>query len=196
MERLNPLDDYIFIRTFGEKGDEEQLLALLNAILKRTNRDGLVAVDILENKTFTAEVIGEKSCVLDVRARTGKGDYVNIEVQLQDPLNMDRRSLFYWSKQYGKNLDAGEDYRTLQDVIAINIVDFDYIKHEDFHTSFHLWEDRNTGYKLTDAIEIHFLNLVQFRRLKNKDIKGTILHRWLLYLDDHTKPEIIEEADI
>jgi hypothetical protein len=37
----------------GEKGDEEQLLGFLNAVLRRTGKDRLVSVEILENKTFT-----------------------------------------------------------------------------------------------------------------------------------------------
>jgi predicted transposase/invertase (TIGR01784 family) len=193
MERLNPLDDYIFMKTFGERGDEERLLAFLNAILKRTGRDGLVAVEILEDKTLTADLVGKKLIILDVRARTDRGDYVSIEVQLKDQQNMDRRSLFYWSKQYVKNLDASENYRSLPDVIAINIVDFDYIPLDDFHTSFHLREDRNPDYTLTGAVEIHFLNMVRFRKLRNKDIRTNILHRWLLYLDDATPSELIEE---
>ena len=41
MKRLNPLNDYIFQKLLGEKGDEEQLLSFLNAVLKRTGRDTL-----------------------------------------------------------------------------------------------------------------------------------------------------------
>jgi predicted transposase/invertase (TIGR01784 family) len=194
MERLNPLDDFLFMKAFGEKGDEKQLLAFLNAILKRTNRDGLISLEILENKTLTADIIGDKTSILDVRARTGKGDYVNIEVQIKDLHNMDKRSLFYWGKQYVKNIDAGDDYVTLPNVIAINIVDFDFIPLDDFHTSFHLREDRNTDYILTDAIEIHFISMARFRRLETKDIKTNELVRWLTYLDATTPPEIIEEV--
>jgi predicted transposase/invertase (TIGR01784 family) len=196
MERLNPLNDYIFMKTFGEKGDEEQLLAFLNAVLKRTGRDGLVSVEIVEGKTLTADIVGDKTCILDVRAHTDKGDHVNIEIQLKDLHNMDRRSVFYWGKQYIKTINAGDSYTVLPNVIAINIVNFDYIPLDDFHTSFHLREDRNTDYILTDAIEIHFINMVQFRKLKSKDAKNNTLERWLLFLDETTPPELVEEADL
>jgi hypothetical protein len=39
IERLNPLNDYLFLKYMGEKGDEEQLLAFLNAVLHRTGKD-------------------------------------------------------------------------------------------------------------------------------------------------------------
>ena len=46
MDRLRPLNDFIFGKTFGEKGDEEQLLSLLNAILAKTKRQKLVTIEI------------------------------------------------------------------------------------------------------------------------------------------------------
>ena len=61
MQRLKPLNDFIFGRTFGEKGDEEQLLSLLNAILAKTKHKKLVNIEIVEHRTFTAEVVGDKT---------------------------------------------------------------------------------------------------------------------------------------
>ncbi|MDR0586872.1 MAG: Rpn family recombination-promoting nuclease/putative transposase [Treponema sp.] len=107
-ERLNPLNDYIFLKIMGEKGDEEQLLAFLNAVLERKGTYAIESVEIIENRTITAEVIGDKTSILDVRARTAAGERVNIEVQLRNLGNMDRRSLFY--SQWGlipKNPLAG-----------------------------------------------------------------------------------------
>ncbi|MDR2768256.1 MAG: Rpn family recombination-promoting nuclease/putative transposase, partial [Treponema sp.] len=127
----------------GEKGDEEQLLGFLNAVLKRTGKDKLVSVEILENKTFAAEVIGDKSSILDLRAILTDGTKIAIEVQLRNLGNMDKRSLFYWSRDYSKGLEAGQDYRELSNVITINIVNFEYIQSKKYHTSFHLWEDED-----------------------------------------------------
>ncbi|MDR2048487.1 MAG: Rpn family recombination-promoting nuclease/putative transposase, partial [Treponema sp.] len=127
-ERLNPLNDYLFLKIMGEKGDEEQLLGFLNAVLKRTGKDKLVSVEIIENKIFPAEVIGDKSSILDLRALLAEGTRITIEVQLRNLGNMDRRSLFYWSREYSKGLEAGQDYEELPNVIAINIVNFEYIR--------------------------------------------------------------------
>ncbi|MDR2767618.1 MAG: Rpn family recombination-promoting nuclease/putative transposase, partial [Treponema sp.] len=81
-ERLNPLNDYLFVKIMGEKGDEEQLLGFLNAVLKRTGKDRLVSVEILENKTVTPEVVGDKGSILDLRAVLTDGTIITIEVQL------------------------------------------------------------------------------------------------------------------
>ncbi|MDR1997222.1 MAG: Rpn family recombination-promoting nuclease/putative transposase, partial [Candidatus Margulisbacteria bacterium] len=97
-ERLNPLNDFLFMKYMGEKGDETQLLSFLNAVLKRTGQDKLQSVEILENKTLAAETIDAKTGILDILAVTNDGAKINIEVQLCNLGDMDRRSLFYWSR--------------------------------------------------------------------------------------------------
>ncbi|MDR1675985.1 MAG: Rpn family recombination-promoting nuclease/putative transposase [Tannerella sp.] len=192
-ERLNPLNDFLFLKYMGEKGDEEQLLSFLNAVLEKDGVKPLRSVEIIENKTFSAEIIGDKTSVLDVRAITDNGAKVNIEVQLRNVGNMDRRSLFYWSREYSRGIEAGQDYVELPRVIAINIVNFEFLEIEAFHTCFHLWEDCHR-YMLTDALEIHFIDMVKFKRCPVKDIHSNALHRWLSFMDKDTINETIEEV--
>lgn len=194
MQRLKPLNDFIFGKVFGEKGDEEQLLSLLNAILTKTKHKKLIRIEIIEHRTFTAEVVGDKTSILDIRAVAEDGTKINIEVQLRDYGNMDRRSLFYWSREFASSLDRGEDYSSLANVIAINIVNFEAVKLEDFHTVFHLWEDTNKDYLLTDALEIHFIDVKKFNALPEKDIKNNPLHRWLTFFDQNISEELLKEV--
>jgi hypothetical protein len=151
-------------------------------------------VKILENRTFTAEVIGEKSSILDVRAETDRGEKINIEVQLKNLHNIEKRTLMYWGREYTKGISASEDYKDLPKVITINIVNFDNIKLDEFHTCFHLWEDDHRDYLLTDVLEIHFINMVRWRRLENRDIVNKPLDRWVTYLDVTTPEETLQEV--
>jgi predicted transposase/invertase (TIGR01784 family) len=196
IERLNPLNDYLFLKYMGEKGDEEQLLAFLNAVLKRTGKDGLVSVEIVENKTLSAEIIGDKKSILDIRATMTDGTKVNIEVQLRNLGNMEKRSLFYLSREYAKGIKSGQDYQDLPDVISINIIGYesDFEAVDDFHTSFHLYEDFHKECMLTDSLEIHFIDMVKFRRFREKDIKNNPLHRWLTFFDKQTSNEILKQV--
>ncbi|GHT71540.1 transposase [Spirochaetia bacterium] len=163
-------------------------------MLKRTGQNRLVSVEILENKTFTAEVVGDKSSILDIRAVLEDWSRVNIEVQLRNLGNMDRRSLFYWSREYTRSLDAGKDYLELPNVIAINIVNFEFLPTGDFHTSFHLWEDTDRVVMLTEALEIHFVDMIKFKALREKDIRNNPLHRWMSWFDKDSSPELVEEV--
>jgi predicted transposase/invertase (TIGR01784 family) len=193
MVRLNPLNDFMFLKTMGEKGCETQLLSFLNAVLERTGKGCIAGVEIIENTTLSAEALGAKKNILDVRASLADNTKINIEVQLCNKYNMEKRSLYYWSREFYQGIDAGQDYHELPAVIAINILDFGYFRLEEFHTSFHLWEDRDRSYMLTDALEMHFLEIPKFRALRGKDIKNNALHRWLSYFDQRTSEQLIEE---
>jgi predicted transposase/invertase (TIGR01784 family) len=193
MERLNPLNDYLFLKIMGEEGDEEQCLAFLNAVLGSKSLKPVKLIKILENKTFVADVVGDKSSILDVRAETDIGEKINIEVQLKDLKNMEKRTLWYWGREYTKGISSGGDYKDLPKVITINIVNYDNIKLEDFHTCFHLWEDEHHEYLLTDVLEIHFINMAKFKRLKSKDIRNRPLERWLGFFDVSTPEEELKE---
>ena len=193
MHKLKPLNDFIFGKTFGEKGDEEQLLSLLNAILAKTKHKKLVKIEIVEHRTFTAEIVGDKTSILDIRAVAEDGTRINIEVQLRDYGNMDRRSLFYWSREFAGGLAKGEDYSLLSNVIAINIVNFEAVAVDDFHTVFHLWEDTHRDCLLTDALEIHFIDMKKFKALPGKDIKNNSLHRWLTFFDQNISDDTLKE---
>jgi predicted transposase/invertase (TIGR01784 family) len=192
-ERPNPLNDYLFMKYMGEKGDEEQLLAFLNAVLQKTGKGRIASVKIEENRALTAEIIGDKSSILDLRAVMADGVRVNIEVQLRNLGNMDRRSLFYWALEYIRGIEAGQDYGELPKVIAINIVNFDFIPVDDVHACFHLWEDTRRDVMLTDALEIHSISMPQFRQLKEIDVVNNPLHRWLAFFDKNTNEETLRE---
>ena len=94
---------------------------------------------------------------------------------------------------YSKSLKKGQDYRELPNVIAINIVDFDYLPGENFHACFHLREDADPSIILSPALEIHFVNMVKWRKLREKDL-AVPLNRWLTWFDKKSPPELIEEV--
>jgi predicted transposase/invertase (TIGR01784 family) len=193
LSRLNPLNDFAFRKAMGEPGCEEQLKSFLNAILASTRKIPIETLEIVENKLLSPDITGSKTSILDVRARFGNGTKVTVEVQLENEYNMDRRSLFYWAREYARNFEAGHDYRELPDVIAVNILGFKYLPLKDFHACFHLREDKRRDLVLTDAVELHFLEMPKFRRLRSKNIAHDPLHRWLSYLDAGTPERMVKE---
>jgi predicted transposase/invertase (TIGR01784 family) len=92
-------------------------------------------------------------------------------------------------------MEAGQDYRDAPNVIAINITGYEFLPEVPaFHTSFHIREDRYRDVVLTDALEIHFIDMVKFRRFEEKNIRDNPLHRWLAWLDRESPEKLIEEA--
>ena len=193
MRKVKPLNDFIFKKIFGEKGNEDILIAFINAVLKRTKKEQIVEVEIIDNKQLTKELILDKTGIIDVRAKTSKGENIDIEVQLTDQGNMDKRTLFYWGKMYLENIKQGQDYTSLEKVITINILDFEFLGTESYQSSFHLWEDIEKDYMLTDVVEIHFLELPKFRKKKDKDYRENAIERWLMFLENDTPETTLKE---
>jgi len=168
-------------------------LSFLNAVLGRSGENQFTSVKILANKSFAADIIGGKSSILDTRAVLQGGTRINVEVQIRNLHNMEKRSLFYWGREFTRSLRAGQDYRKLPKVIAINIINFELLPVGGFHTCFHLRDDTD-GILLTDTLEIHYLDMVKWRKQGRKDIAGNSLHRWLSWLDPSSPPELVEEV--
>lgn len=182
MERLNPLNDFAFKKIMGEE-NKEALISFLNAVLCPDDRKKLVSIEIIDNKELTVEMLTDKAGRLDVRAQTEDGTQLDIEVQLTNQHNMDKRTMFYWGKLFLDGIKKGEDYVSLSKVITINILDFNYLDINKFHSQYHLWEDEEKDYLLSDLIEIHFIEIPKFKRLNRKNIRENALHRWLQFFN-------------
>ena len=192
MQRLRPLNDFIFKKLFGEAENIDNLKSFLNAVLNKDKTQELVELEIINEKELPTDNIQDKKGIIDVLAKTADGTNINIEVQLTNQDNMDKRTLFYWSRIYNRGIVKGEDYSNLNKVITINILDFNYIDLEKYHTTFTLRENDNTEYKLTDVLELHFIEMPKFKKIENKNLQEDKLQRWMMFLRNDISQEELE----
>ncbi|MBP2021487.1 putative transposase/invertase (TIGR01784 family) [Clostridium punense] len=183
---LKPKNDFVFKKIFGDAKNKDLLIALLNSILSDKVND----VTIL-NSELLKENIEDKKSVLDVRAVTDIGHHIDIEIQVLRTVSMPERSLYYWSKLYIEQIAVGESYKKLKKTIAINIVDYDYINTSKYHNIFHIMEDE-TKLKLTEVLEIHFIELSKLRNVNNMDK----LSQWMNFIKGDSKEVILEMAKV
>lgn len=162
------------------------LISLLNSILSDKVKD----VTIL-NSELLKEHIEDKKGILDVRAVTDAGHYIDIEIQVVRNVSMPERSLYYWSKLYIEQIVAGESYNKLKKTIAINIVDYSFISGNKYHNVFNLREEE-TNLKLTDVIEIHFIELGKLKSINTIDK----LSQWMNFIKGESKEVILEMAKV
>lgn len=187
MTLLDPKNDIVFQKLFGIKENDQLLISFLNSILTKHNNGKITSV-ALEERVLTADLISsEKLSILDIRVTTDTNAHINIEIQLINQYNMIRRTMFYLSKMILKQLVKGDNYSELTKTITINILDFNYLDCEDFHSCYHYYED-TTQELLTDISEIHFIELPKFKKVK-KDYTSK-LHRWLSFLVNPRGEEI------
>jgi len=193
MRKVNPLNDLVFKKVMGEQGNELQLKAFLEAVLDRE----LKSIEIKGGMELTPDIIGNKLSRLDVFAKTDNDVGINIEVQLKDHKNMGKRTIFYWGRGFGNALKSGRDndYIDLPDYITINLLGFNYLDgepDEEYHNVYHVRNDRS-GKILDKCLEIHFLEMPKFLKLKDKDIANNKMHRWLAFFDNNISDETLRE---
>ena len=194
-KRLKVKNDFIFQRLFGRQENKDILISLLNAILQLGEGYQIDEIELIENTKLEKDRIEDKQGILDIRAQAKDGTQLNIEIQLINQYNMDKRTLFYWAKLFADQLNPGQSFRELKKTITINILDFNYVELTKYHTIFHLREDIETEYKLTDVLQIHFLELPKFRKLQADMNKP--LERWLSFMEPSSEEvlEMIKDQD-
>ena len=178
-ELLSPKVDFVFKRVFGSEENKDVLVAFLNAVLKPAPGKEITQIEIVSPYT-DKEAPSDRLSVLDIRARTAGGTLINIEIQLISRFDMEKRTLYCWSKQYSGQLAEGQGCRQLKKTVAINITDFACLPGERYHYIFHLREDREPDLILSDDLEIHFLELPKLEMgaysLEDR------LAKWLLFI--------------
>jgi predicted transposase/invertase (TIGR01784 family) len=190
-DRLRVKNDYIFQQIFGRNENKAVSIDFLNAVLNLQADRQLTDLEIFENTRLQKEYPDDKLGILDIKARTNTGELINIEIQLINRYNMDQRTLFYWAKLFAGQLKEGQRYQNLKKTITINILDFNFIQIEAYHTVFHICEDHHKQYQLTEMLEIHFVELPKFR--KSEGNPRDHLEGWLFFIEESPK-EMLEMA--
>nr|WP_308661260.1 Rpn family recombination-promoting nuclease/putative transposase [Alicyclobacillus sp. SP_1] len=88
--------DFAFKALFGSPGSEPILISFLNAALKRFGGQEITSVDLI-NPELGPKYLDDKKSILDIHARTEDGTRINIEIQLANRQDMEKRTLCYWS---------------------------------------------------------------------------------------------------
>jgi predicted transposase/invertase (TIGR01784 family) len=188
---LSPKVDFVFKKIFGNEKHPRILISFLNAVIKPT--DLIKSVEI-KNTDIEKEYIEDKYSRLDIKAVTENKEHINIEIQVKNEYNMIKRSLYYWSKMYEGQLTKGQDYDTLSRTICINILDFKYLKSENFHNCYRL-KEKDTNEELTDVLELHFIEIPKLRRLENTEDVSDMLEAWITFIERPTS-EIVDKLEM
>ena len=188
---LSPKVDFVFKKIFGNEKHPKILISFLNSVIKPT--DLIKSVEI-KNTDIEKEHIEDKYSRLDIKAITNNGEHINIEIQVKNEYNMIKRSLYYWSKMYESQLTKGQDYDSLSRTICINILDFKYLKNDNFHNCYRL-KEKNTNEELTDVMELHFIEIPKLRKLENSEEVSDMLEAWITFIERPTS-EIIDRLEM
>jgi predicted transposase/invertase (TIGR01784 family) len=178
----------VFKNIFGVEKHKRVLICLLNSILKgRPHINDLTFTD----KEHKKNKITGRSVTLDIEAVTDNNTLVNIEIQCCKDGNIANRAYFYQSKMMKEEIEEGETFDSIPDIISIWITDYNETKRL-YHTSETVPMFKKTPLDEIDvASEKTRIFIIELPKvdLKQANIKDMFLI-WMYFLKN---PELIPE---
>ena len=117
-QKMLPLSsDIVFKRVFSREGTEDILKDFLEAILN-------VKIEKVEvkNPELPKNIYDEKAGILDLKVEIDENTICDVEMQVRDEYNVDKRSLKYAANLIEMQLKIGDQYTKLKKLIVINIL--------------------------------------------------------------------------
>jgi predicted transposase/invertase (TIGR01784 family) len=185
--KVSPRVDIAFKKLFGVEENKDLLISLLNSIVGV--EDQVADLTIL-NPYNAKNFRNDKLSILDIKAKGLDGKRFNIEIQISDEADYDKRALYYWAKLYTEQLKASEDYSFLSKAIGIHILNFTSIPEtEKYHNVFHI-KEKETGLLYFKDLELHTIELKKFIT-EQEDLSDLLLKirssldMWIAFLTRH-----------
>ena len=187
MKFVDVKNDIAFRKIFGNENKKEILLSFLNAVLALPIGKRLISLtyrntfQLPENKEL-------KSSILDLRVTDERGVSYIIEMQVEEPIGFDKRVQYYTAKEYSSQIDIGDEYPKLNQVIFIGILNFEFFKGKDYLTK-HLIINKNTGKQELKDLEFNFIELPKFN-LQEAELK-TLIEKWTYFIKNAPNLDVI-----
>ena len=187
----DPTNDLLFKFVFGREERKNITLNFINDTIGREGEDAFADIDF-RNVEFAPEKQDEKLGRLDVFGVLQDGTRVDIEMQVINHLNMEKRTLFYWSQMYlhFDGLQRGQGYRQLKPAIAINILRFPFLPTEDPFSKYVVYDVKHQ-HQLSNDLELDFLEIPKYKAKPVKEMSR--MERWLAYFANQLSKEEKEE---
>ena len=188
MEKISPRVDVAFKKIFGVEENKDLLISFINSIVGK--EDQVLDITLL-NPYNPQNFRQDKLSILDIKAKGIDGKRFNIEIQISDEADYDKRALYYWAKLYTEQLKVAQDYSTLAKAIGIHILNFTSIPEaENYHNVFHITEKEN-GFAYFKDLELHTIELNKFTCDSSEELQDIVaktrnaLDMWLTFLTRH-----------
>ncbi len=201
MEKITPRVDLAFKKIFGVEENKDLLISLINSIV--STEDQVVDVTLL-NPYNPKNFLNDKLSILDIKATGSEGKRFNIEIQITDEADYDKRALYYWAKLYTEQLQAAQDYSTLNKAIGIHILNFTSIPETSkYHNVFHV-KEKDSDLRYFKDLELHTIELNKFASNPNEELPDILnkvkssLDIWTAFLTRHellNKDNLPKELD-
>ena len=190
--------DWAIKRILRDKTNKEVLEGLIQVLIK----EPVTITEILESEN-NKDRREDKGNRVDVKARTGKGEIIIVEVQLTKERDFFQRILFGAVTAINDQIGTGLDYEVIKKVYSVNILYFNFGSGDDyaFHgvTTFRGMTNENAVLEFNNKNERKYMDSER-RRITSPDevfpeyfllmvnrfneVARTPIEEWMAYLKD------------
>ena len=174
---LKMKSDIMFKAFYGRKENEEFLQDFLEAVLGEKIEIKKVMHDVRLEQLAKEQKFG----ILDLGVELEDGEFINVEIQIKNYKNIEKRTTFYACKKLIEQLGPGEDYRQLKPTIIIAILDYSFIKLPEYITETVRVVKEHREYEINNDVKYYYIELEKFRN-QNPDMTKRI-NQWSAFLD-------------
>lgn len=179
MKYLDPKADLTFKKVFGEHPDVVR--SFLNALLPLPADAPIETIEYLPAELVPVTPL-RKNSIVDVRCKDSQGRQFLVEMQMLWSPEFKQRVLFNASKAYVRQLDVKENYKLLQPVYSLNLVNevFEPELPEYYHHYKVLHVEHSD--RVIEGIQLVFVELPKFTPHTLTEKRMQVL--WLRYLTE------------
>jgi predicted transposase/invertase (TIGR01784 family) len=181
MKFISPKVDYAFKKIFGSEQSKDILISFLNAIIYGGNK--IIQSLTIVNPYNPGQSMSLKDTYLDVKAVLSNGSVVIIEMQIARVTAFSKRVVYNLSKAYSNQLGIGENYLTLNPVIAVTITDFVLFNASQDVINQFVFQEKNHKFEYPDPeLQLIFVELPKFH--KSLSELTSLSDKWIYFLKE------------
>ena len=191
MKFISPKVDYAFKKIFGSEQSKDILISFLNAIVYggQKNIQSLTIV----NPYNPGQAMSLKDTYLDIKAVLSNGSVVIIEMQIARVTAFSKRDIHNLTKAYSNQLGIGENYLTLNPVIAVTITDFILFNASQDVINQFVFQEKNHKFEYPDPeLQLIFVELPKFH--KSLSELTSLSDKWIYFLKEAARLDNIPDS--
>ena len=175
---LDPKNDIAFKKIFGTEKNQDILIHFLNDMLIFKSGKPITKVTFL--KTIQdPEIAAKKTSIVDIMCTDELGNQYIVEMQVAEGSDFVKRAQYYAAKAYSAQLNVGQGYHGLKEIIFLAITNFVMFPEKKEFKSDHVILDKVTNEHDLRDFSFTFLELAKFKKTKQE--LTTVIDKWCFF---------------
>jgi predicted transposase/invertase (TIGR01784 family) len=189
---LDPKNDFAFKKIFGTEKHKDILIHFINDMLGFVGENQIKEVSFLKTSQ-DPDVAAKKQSIVDVLCVDALGRQYIVEMQVAKSTGFEKRAQYYAAKAYVSQMNSGDAYANLKEIIFLAITDFIMFPDKSHYKSDHVILDKDTHDHELKDFYFSFLELPKFN--KTIDRLDSVVDKWAYFFKhaSETSEEDVEK---